>query len=166
MKTGIRKGFFGAALVMFFTACGTSNQVAEIEKPSDEMPFESVASGVMHGAGEEGISATMTTIDSKEEWDALKTKMDGVNPISSSFRDENLDFNKEKLVVCIDEVRPNGSYQIQILKIEEYSTYRLAHVERSNSEGPSTSVMVQPFHIVRVARSEKETRFVETVRVY
>lgn len=166
MKRAIWKGSFWFVLAVIFTACGTSNDAVETEKSAQEVTFESVASGVLHGAGEEGLSATMTTIDSQKEWEELKSKMDGVNTVSSTFQDENMDFNEEQLVVCVDDVRPNGSHQIQILRIEEFSTYRQVHVEQSSSEGPSTSVMVQPFHIVRIARSEKETRFVTTVRIY
>jgi hypothetical protein len=67
------------------------------------------------------------------------------------------------VIVCIDKVRNSGGFSIEIIEVVTESDTFLIKVK---TEGPKpmsmvTSVMIQPYHIVKIKKTNKKIKFIE-----
>lgn len=123
------------------------------------MEFETIGKGSLYGAGEEGIEESNILIRSKEEWVGLKNKMDAVNSVSQNFKEHEVNFEEYYLIACFDPVRPNGGYSIKIKDVVEAQKKIEVLIERPKPQGMAISVLIQPYHIIRIPITDKEILF-------
>jgi hypothetical protein len=129
---------------------------------NEEGGFTSLSKGSLFGNGAEGFKKENIVISSKEEWKSFLLKVDTTNKVSKTF-ENTIDFSKEMVIICIDKVRNSGGFSIEIIEVVKEGDTFLIKVKK---EGPKpmsmvTSVMIQPYHIVKIKKTNKKIKFIE-----
>lgn len=123
-----------------------------------ELDFTTIGKGALSGNGAENITPQNTVISNSNDWQMLIAAMDSYNNVSRSFSEINIDFNVYMVVVVIDAIRPHSGYSIQIINIEEPTNNTNITVEY-NQKNEGYTVVCQPFHIVRIHKTNKNIVF-------
>jgi hypothetical protein len=114
--------------------------------------FTEIGDGELMGS--ENFTASALVIENEEEWNALKNQMDVYNHYSELFTETEIDFTQFKIIAVIDELRTSAGYNITIASITESNNQLVVDVENSDGgPGSAATVMTQPFHIVKIQRS-------------
>jgi hypothetical protein len=129
---------------------------------NEEGGFTSLSKGSLFGNGAEGFKKENIVISSQEEWKFFLSKMDTTNNVSKTVENA-IDFSKEMIIVCIDKVRNSGGFSIEIIEaVTESNTFLI----KVKTKGPKpmdmvTAVMMQPYHIVKIKKTNKKIKFTE-----
>ncbi|MFQ3181651.1 MAG: serine kinase of HPr protein (carbohydrate metabolism regulator) [Polaribacter sp.] len=129
---------------------------------NEEGGFTSLSKGSLFGNGAEGFKKENIVISSKEEWKFFLSKMDTTNNVSKTFENA-FDFSKEIIIVCMDKVRNSGGFSVEIIEaVTESDTFLI----KVKTKGPKprdmvTSVMMQPYHIIKIKKTNKKIKFME-----
>ena len=129
---------------------------------TEEGGFTSLIKGNLFGNGVEGFKKENIVISSKDQWKSFLSKMDTTNKVSKTFENA-IDFSKEMVIVCMDKVRNSGGFSIEIKEaVKERETFLI----KVKTEGPKpmsmvTSVIIQPYHIVKIKKTNKNIKFLE-----
>ncbi len=155
-------------LSLLLVSCASSEEVhqtevtEEVEETAAELLLlETIHQGALFGAGEEGIPQMNKVIRSYTEWLAFIKQMDSVNPVSQEFNDQSLNFDQDMVIVCFDQVRESGGYQMHIKTAVGYAERIDLFYERVQPEEMATSVMTQPYSIAKIPQSELPVTFIE-----
>ena len=129
---------------------------------NDEGGFTSLSKGSLFGNGAEGFKKENIVISSKEEWKSFLLKTDTTNKISKTFENA-IDFSKEMVIVCIDKVRNSGGFSVEIIEaVKEGDTFLIkVKTESPKPMSMVTSVIIQPYHIVKIKKTNKKIKFLE-----
>ena len=117
-----------------------------------------IGKGNLYGNGDENIPRQNVVIYNQADWNLLMQKMDTRNPVSNSFSETNIDFNAFQIIAVFDEIKGNGGHTIDITQIIENEATITVTLQNLNTGG-GTSVMTQPFHIVKIPKSKKPVVF-------
>jgi hypothetical protein len=129
---------------------------------NEEGGFTSLSKGSLFGNGAEGFKKGNIVISSKEEWKFFLSKMDTSNNVSKTFENA-IDFSKEMIIIFVDKVRKSGGFSVEIIEaVTESNTFLI----KVKTKGPKpmdmvTSVMTQPYHIVKIKKTKKKIKFME-----
>lgn len=139
---------------MFLTGCPVNN--------GQEGGFTSISKGSLFGAGEEGFEKENVIISSKAEWKSFLNKIDISNKVSETF-DSSIDFSKEIVVGVIDRMRNTGGFSIEVTEVVEKKDNLLVKI---TTKGPKptdmvTTVIIQPYHIIKINKTNKKILFIE-----
>ncbi|HET56074.1 MAG TPA: protease complex subunit PrcB family protein [Ignavibacteria bacterium] len=142
------------------TLCAGCNNIENNDIDLVEQPFE--ITPILIGKGElqgrEGISKQNMVITENKDWEELKATMNLVNNVTEKFTENTIDFSKYQLIAVFEEVKNNGGWSIDITKITEYKD-KIVILITNLKKGNLTSVIDQPFHIVKIPASKKEMVF-------
>ena len=133
---------FGVGLL---SNCNNEDSVTQ----STEVNFTEIGKGTLNGS--EGISQSNITITNTTDWQNLISQMNTVNNVSGSFTETNIDFDEFMVFAIFLEVKPNG-WEIEIQNIVENDNNLV--VSKIETEF-ATTVITQPFHIVKIPKSNK-----------
>jgi len=97
-------------------------------------------------------------ITTSAQWNTLLTTLDSVNNTSGSFTETNIDFNQFMIIAVFDQVFPNGGHSIDIITVDDNPQNITVDLERLLT-GNVTSVVTQPYHIVKIPKSTKPVVF-------
>lgn len=155
MKTRI---ILFTCISLFVLSCGTSKKANEAIVQIDEssqtlVEHEIVGQGALYGGGEEQIEESTQVINSSEEWERLKAKMNTINNVTDGFKIKEIDFNDYTIIVCFDQVRPSGGFSLKVSTITKSPTQITVHVEKTSPNMPATSVLTQPYEIVMIEKT-------------
>lgn len=145
MKTPI----FLICLCALVMGCSEGNDPA----PFISVPSTVIGTGNLFGNGAEGIGEQNLVIATTEAWNDLMTQMNSVNNVTDEFTETNIDFTQYKLIAVFDEIRGNGGYGID-LDIWSTINEMVVQVTDLAPQGIATTVITQPFHIVKIALSD------------
>ncbi|MDR1370478.1 MAG: protease complex subunit PrcB family protein [Dysgonamonadaceae bacterium] len=100
----------------------------------------------------------MMVITTQQEWEELKSQLR-----KHRINDDNIavaqpDFSIEQIVVVFGEIYDNGGWTIDITDVKEYADSIVVFVQNLN-KGNSTSVVTQPYHLVKIPVSDKKVTF-------
>lgn len=144
-------------------SCGT-NDVKHSEKTENaisKIEYLPVKSGVLYGAGEEGISQGIIGVSNTQELNALRSKMNTVNEeLEEDVIPDLHFFDEEMLIFIFDKVRGTGGYTFEVEEIIEHKEMLEIQVLSKRPADPATSVMTQPYQIVSIPKSNKELTLV------
>ena len=129
---------------------------------NEEGGFTFLYKGNLSGNGSEGFKKENIVISSKEEWRAFLSKIDGTNKVSK-ISENAIDFSKEIIVAVFDKVRNSGGFSVEIMEAVKEADTLLIKVQ---SKGPKpmamvTAVMIQPYHIIKIKKTNKRIKFLE-----
>jgi len=114
--------------------------------------------GELYGNGQENISKQNTVIKNTSDWDELMDKMNSVNNVTERFSETNIDFSNYIIIAVFDEVKMYGGHSIDITSITEHDENIIVSVENL-LPGGLAAVITQPFHIVKIPKTNKPIVF-------
>ncbi|MHC0439433.1 protease complex subunit PrcB family protein [Flavobacterium sp. 3-210] len=135
--------------IIFIASSCSSEDATSSQVSYSEITKESYSS-------DKKIPKSNLVIKDLPAWNSLLSK---ISPAEvSNFKETNIDFSKYQIIAVFDEVRKSGGYSIDITKISQSNSQIIVKVEQLN-KGNLTSVITQPFHIIKIAKSNKKVVF-------
>lgn len=116
--------------------------------------FTEIGQNNLYGSGEENILQQNLTISDTETWNDLLDKMNTANNESDEFTETDIDFEEFVVIAVFDKIYGNGGHSIDIIKITENENKVIVKIENIMG-GDATSIMTQPFHIVKIPKTDK-----------
>jgi len=152
------KKLFFYSLVLIFVSCSSDDNGngEEVFEPQ-EVEIIEIGHGAMAGPNS-GLDESYLVIKNTTEWIQLLEAIDAVNNESENFSETTIDFSQYLIIAAIDEVKYNGGWSIDITSIMEYEPEIEVTVENLLT-GNLTSIVRQPFHIVKIPKSDKPVVF-------
>jgi hypothetical protein len=126
-------------------------------KNDDELnlvEFTQIGQNNLYGNGEENITKQNLVISESNSWNELIGKMNTVNYVSDEFTETDIDFANFIVIAVFDKIYGNGGHSIDIIKITENENKVIVTIENILG-GDATSIMTQPFHIVKIPKTDK-----------
>ncbi|CAD7799752.1 hypothetical protein CHRY9390_03287 [Chryseobacterium aquaeductus] len=139
---------------VFFTlnSCNSNDENTEYKTP---ISIQQIGKGNLMGNYLPQQNMVITT---SAQWNALLNNVDATNNTSGSFTETNIDFNQFMVIAVFDEVYPNGGHSIDIITIDDTPQSIVVDLEKLLT-GNATSVVTQPYHIVKIPKSTKPVVF-------
>ena len=119
-----------------------------------------IAKGNLYGSGAEGIEAQNLIITNQNDWEELMVKMNSVNKVSDSFSETEIDFSKYSLIAVFDNVKGSGGHRLEIV-INKTAENTIVNINKVAPTGNATSVMTQPYQIVKISNSNLPIKFLD-----
>lgn len=120
--------------------------------------FTEIYKGELSGNGTEKIDKSNLVIKNQSEWSDLMNQMNRANPVIDNFTEINIDFDNYMIIAVFDDVKQNGGHSIDIVEIT-CNRNKIVISVRNLNNGNLTSVITQPFHIIKIPRTEKQITF-------
>jgi len=112
-----------------------------------------IAKDNLYGNGAEGITEQNLIISNQTAWNNLISQMNSVNNVSDSFTVTDINFSEYTIIAVFDEIKGNGGHSLE-LSITSNSDHIIVNVTDLVPEGNATTVITQPFHIVKISNSD------------
>jgi hypothetical protein len=103
----------------------------------------------LFGNGAEGIPEQNMVITNQDAWNNLIAQMDSVNNESDGFSEINIDFSEYTVIAAFDAIQGNGGHILD-LTIMATPENILVSVTDLVPQGGATTVITQPYHIVKI----------------
>jgi hypothetical protein len=136
---------------ILFLLIGCSSDDSE----ASEVEFSVIGQGNHYNWNFENPKANLV-IKNNDQWTILKNHLTSYS--IAQLNETNIDFNKYYVIAVVDEVRHSGGYSIDITKISQTDRSIIVKVEQLK-KGDFTSIITQPFHIVKIAKTGKKVVF-------
>jgi len=139
--------------------------IVKIPKSSKSVVFTSygdfvtIGKGDLYGNGDENIPKQNIVITNQVDWTNLISAMNTRNNVSNRFTETNIDFNRFQIIAVFEEIKHSGGYSIDITEVMEAEDSIIVTVENLKT-GNFTSVVTQPYHIVKITKSVNPIEFV------
>lgn len=117
-----------------------------------------IGKGNLTGNGAENIPRQRIVIYNRQDWTALINNMNAANNVTAGFTETNIDFNTFQVIAVFEEIKRNGGHSIDITNVVENESNIAVTVENLLTGGV-TSVITQPYHIVKIPKSKKPVLF-------
>ena len=141
------------SFLFLLTSCSNDNNSNQ-----SDVSFSTVVQKDLSPSDQKPIAETKVVITDAQAWNAFITKISVVNEESNYFIDKNIDFTKFQIIAVIDQKYLNGGHTIDITKIAENKNNIYVKVEKLHT-GNIATVLTQPYHIVKIAKSSKKVIF-------
>jgi len=151
----INKIFVSLILLFALNCKSTQNQ----QKMAEEKMIL-IAKGNLYGSGEEGIKAQNSVITDENHWQDLMAKMNSINNVSVGFSETKIDFLKYTVIAVFDDVKTSGGHSLE-LNMTSNSENIEVNISHKAPEGIATSVMTQPYYIVKIVKNDLPIIFSE-----
>ena len=148
---------------LLLNSCCVSKEITKEAEDAqvayESTPFDLVGKGILGGAGEEGIYESNVVIQNNAEWELLVSKMNAINQELNNFAIQEIDFEKYTVIALFDRVQNTGGYSIKIMDIQDAPENLIVLINKVTPDEMATSVMTQPYFIVRIPKTEKGVVF-------
>ena len=126
-----------------------------------EVNYQLISDDALYGAGEEQIEKGNLIITTENAWNDLKSKMNAVNQETDDFDNVPVDFSKEMVIACFDEVREHSGYDIFINYVIEETDNLIIDVEKTvvDEETIVMTAIQQPYYIIKMSKLDKRIVF-------
>ena len=153
------KRFLLYSLLLIFVSCSSDDNGngEEVFEPQIIEPIE-ISKGYMTGSGMFLVEEQLTVIYTESQWEELIESMIYYNNVNDEFAKTPINFDDFQVFVVMEEVKYSGGWSIDITEIiEELDEI---HVKVENLlTGNATSMVMRPFHIVKIPKSDKPVVF-------
>jgi len=112
-----------------------------------------IAKDNLYGNGDEGVVQQNLVISDQSTWTALIDQMNSVNNVSDNFAEIDINFSEYMIIAVFDEIKGNGGHSLA-LNIRSNSEHIIVNITDLVPEGNATTVITQPFHIVKILKSD------------
>ncbi|MBX2966132.1 MAG: protease complex subunit PrcB family protein [Cyclobacteriaceae bacterium] len=109
--------------------------------------------------GVQNISKQNIVITNQADWTDLMNAMNTVNDESGRFTETDIDFNQFQIIAAFDEIRLYKGATIDITEVTEVENSIQVRVENIYPMGYG-AMIAQPFHIVKIPKSDKPVVFI------
>lgn len=140
-------------MLFMVTSCHGNDENVENK---NQINFQLIGKGNLIG---NYVNPQNTIITNSIQWNNFLSQIDSTTyQTSASFITTYIDFNEFIVIVVVDEIYPSSGHSIDITKMEDYPKYININVEKS-LKGNVTSVLTQPYHIVKIPKTTKSLLF-------
>src|SRR5690554_94519 len=73
--------------------------------------------------------------------------------------DNSVDFETHQIISVFDQIRPTGGFGINVISVAENQNNIIVNLETSYDDGITFQMPIQPFHIVKIPKSDKPVVF-------
>ncbi len=132
--------------------------------PTAAEVFETIDIGDQSGVA--GERPQVFKLDTQAGWEELWSRHQANVLPAPGVPD--VDFSREMVIVVVDQTEPSGGYRFEITGIEEIEGRLVVRVSKT-IPGPDcivTAVITQPFHVVRMAKSDLEPELLISEETY
>ena len=143
---------FLCSIFFIISSCSDNEENTESKTP---VTVHQIGKGDLVGTYVPQQNMVITTT---AQWSALLSNLDAFNNISGGFTETNIDFNQYMIIAVFDDVYSNGGHSIDIMTVDENLQNIVVDVEKLLT-GNVTTVVTQPYHIVKVQKSTKPLLF-------
>lgn len=111
-----------------------------------------------------GISEQKTIYNESTNWNLLLNQIEsyylplGEDYLAQHFLETIIDYTNYTVIAVFDQVYGNGGHSIDITNITEYENNIVVTVDNLQT-GNSSSVITQPYHIVKIPKATKPIVF-------
>ncbi len=141
------------SLVLLLSISCTNNEENDFEAQT----ITPVLVGKGDLMGSENISKQNITIYDNVGWNKIINSVDQYR-LQQLFTSTNIDFNNFQIIAVIDAVKSSGGHSIDITNIVQTPNNIVVTIKHL-LPGNATTVMTQPFHIVKIPKSTKPVIF-------
>lgn len=156
------KHFF-LPLVLIAVSLVSCRSIKNAGNDGESISYKMIDQGSLMGGGEEGIDESVVVCNSQSELDAIKEKMNSVNPSTQELDKLEVDFKKQTVIGYFQPVRSSGGYSSDVIdftRINEDGIKKyLLRIEVSAPQGPAISVITQPYVFLVTEKVEAEVEF-------
>jgi hypothetical protein len=145
------------SLVLLLTLSCTDNNDNNDFQPQTITPVL-IGKGDLSGVGAEGIVQQTIVVSDQASWTNLINSMNKRSDITKNFTSTTIDFDKYQIIAVFDNIKTTGGFSIDITNIVENQNNIVVTIKNLLTGGDST-VMTQPFHIVKMPKSTKPVVF-------
>ena len=150
MKTLILTFIFLVSL----NGCSNDNSSA----PFVPVTITPVLIGKGYFGSQENFTPENLVISNQVDWNTFLTQINVDYDYSSTFSETNIDFTNFKIIAIIDSQRADTGHSINIDTVIENLDNITVNYSLLNA-GAGYTMMVQPYHIVRIPRINKPVIF-------
>lgn len=150
---------FSGLICLAFLIFSCEKEKPNVAPKSTEVSSFTIAKGCLYGASSEGFVEENRIITDSIAWNDLKAQMDQANEVSYQFAEQEIDFSQWTVLVSIDQVQPNGGHAIDYSSIVESDASIIATIYKEYPQGNATTVITQPFIIVKIPKTSKTIYF-------
>ena len=147
------------SLVLFFN-CSNDNDNTPFAPTAIE--FTEIDRGQLDGYGIEGITASNMVVTNSSDWQNLMNQMNIFNNHTDDFTETDIDFEEYIIIAIFLEVKISF-WAVTITDIIEKEDSVIVTSIEDNSSG--SSVITQPFHIVKIPITEKPIEFESSLMI-
>lgn len=104
------------------------------------------------------VTPQNSVITNTADWNNFLAQADATNNVSGSFTETNINFNQFMILVAVDQVQNSGGHSIDIMTAVEHPLNITVEVDKLLI-GDATTVITQPYHIVKIQKSTKPVIF-------
>ena len=145
----MKKNILIILLSIFVLSCSSDDDNSEMTNIESTL----IAKDNLYGNGAEGITQRNLIISDQTAWNDLIAQMNSVNIVSDNFTETDINFSEYKIIAVFDEIKRNGGHSLE-LDIISNSENIIVNITDLAPEGDATTVITQPFHIVKILNSD------------
>ncbi|MCL6219630.1 protease complex subunit PrcB family protein [Zunongwangia pacifica] len=120
-----------------------------------------IAEGNLYGNGNDGLVETNMVLKNQAEWKEVAAKMNKINATIKEEQIDAIDFDKQMVIVLIDQQRTKGGHSIKIAAVDNKMQSVVISIQKSHPEGMATMVMTQPYYVATIPKTDKQIEFEE-----
>ena len=120
--------------------------------------FTQIRKANLYGDGREHIHKQNLVVSDSISWNLLLQKINIANDETQFFRETDIDFSEFMVLAVFDDIKANGGHSIDIMRVTEYET-KIVVDTYNLLKGDLTTVITQPFHIVKIPKQNKPIVF-------
>jgi len=138
--------------------CYSCRQPDDDSSITSSVEYSLISQDNLYGNGIEGIDPQHLIIDNDFNWLQLLSEMNSNSNVSDQFTEVEIDFSKYTVLAAFDEIRPNGGFTVD-LKLSLREGKVMAKVVKNSPEGNATTVITQPYIIVKIEKPDLPIEF-------
>ena len=152
----MKKVFFYSLVLILLLSCSNDDNGTEVFEPF-EVTFANVAKGELFGT--EGIVEQDIVINSPMDWSELLETMTPYDGYLFEIYEEDISFEEFQVLASFDGHRPYPGWAVEIVLITELEEYIEVTVHFFMEYIGINPMFNQPFHIVKIPKSDKPVVF-------
>lgn len=133
-------------------SCNDKDENIESKTPIN---FQLIGKGELIG---NSLPQQNLVITNSAQWTTLLNTLDANNNVSGGFTETNINFNQYMVIAVFDQTYLNGGHSIDIVAVDETAANLEVNIEKL-LQGNATSIVTQPYHIVKIPKIAKPVIF-------
>lgn len=146
-------------IVLGLMSCEKEKTTSGQQQAASELQVHVIGQNNLYGSSSEGFTEENHVINDSVAWNALKAQMNQANDVTYTFTEQEIDFSQWTVLASFDQVRMNGGHAINYSSVVEDDTQITATIFHENPQGAATTVITQPYIIVKIEKTTKPVVF-------